>query len=81
MAELLGWPVNKNISWTQIINLVTDPNGWNTLNRSYGFGNFKYGYGHPSFSTSGRLSLATQVHIANSTITIIISKIKRCRYI
>lgn len=62
MAEALGWP-QEDISWQDIIDLATNPDGWASLGHPE-WGQFRYGHGHPGWSNSGRLSIVAQVHAA-----------------
>jgi Ca-activated chloride channel family protein len=50
-AEALGWP-QKEIGWSDIVRLSTDPNGWSTYGHPE-FGQFKFGHTHPDYSNSG----------------------------
>ena len=50
-AEALGWP-DKQIGWSDIAKLSTDPNGWSTYGHPE-FREFKFGHTHPDYSNSG----------------------------
>eukprot|EP00490_Sorites_sp_Unknown_P026702 CAMPEP_0114684944 /NCGR_PEP_ID=MMETSP0191-20121206/59796_1 /TAXON_ID=126664 /ORGANISM="Sorites sp." /LENGTH=315 /DNA_ID=CAMNT_0001968557 /DNA_START=82 /DNA_END=1026 /DNA_ORIENTATION=+ len=69
MAQALGWP-NQDIGFKDLGNLAVNPNGWGSISSSLsGFGDFKYGHGHPNSSNSGRLSvMATMMAFSNSTV-------------
>jgi len=55
MAEALGWP-DAPISWDDIVQLSSDPNGWATFGHPE-WGQFQFGHTHPDFSNSGLLML------------------------
>lgn len=62
MARALGWP-DKPIGWEELAQVATDPRGW----ARYGhpeWGQFKYGHGHPDYSSSAMLSVASVVYAA-----------------
>lgn len=62
MARALGWP-DKPIGWDDITKVAADPKGW----ASYGhpeWGPFRFGHGHPDFSTSAMLSVVSAIYAA-----------------
>lgn len=62
MARALGWP-DKPIGWAEIFQVASDPKGW----ASYGhpeWGAFRFGHGHPDFSTSAMLSVVSAIYAA-----------------
>ena len=63
MAEALGWP-DEPISWTDIVRLSSDPNGWATLGHPE-WGQFKFGHTHPDYSNVGLLMMTS---LAYSTV-------------
>lgn len=63
MAEALGWP-DKPISWDTIIELASDPEGWNNpkFNGNPQWGAFRFGHTHPAYANSGLLALTSFVY-------------------
>ncbi|MEZ4301361.1 MAG: VWA domain-containing protein [Polyangiaceae bacterium] len=62
MAEALGWP-GKPIGWEELTKVASDPQGW----ASYGhpeWGPFRFGHGHPDYSTSAMLSVVSAIYAA-----------------
>lgn len=62
MAEALGWPA-KPIGWDDLTRVASDPKGWG----SYGhpeWGVFRFGHGHPDYSTSAMLSVISGIYAA-----------------
>ncbi len=62
MARALGWP-DKPIGWNDIFKVAADPKGW----AGYGhpeWGPFRFGHGHPDFSTSASLSVISSIYAA-----------------
>jgi Ca-activated chloride channel family protein len=62
MARALGWP-DKPIGWDDMIKVASDPKGW----ASYGhpeWGAFRFGHGHPDFSTSAMMSVISTIYAA-----------------
>jgi len=62
MARALGWP-DKPIGWDDMIKVAADPKGW----AGYGhpeWGAFRFGHGHPDFSTSAMLSVISSIYAA-----------------
>ena len=62
MAEALGWP-GKPVGWEEMTKVASDPKGW----ASYGhpeWGQFRFGHGHPDFSTSAMLSVISTIYAA-----------------
>lgn len=62
MAEALGWP-DKPISWKQIIELASDPQGWARYGHTE-WGQFTFGHSHPEYSTTGFNLLASLAYAA-----------------
>jgi Ca-activated chloride channel family protein len=63
MARALGWP-DKPIGWDDMIKVASDAKGW----ASYGhpeWGPFRFGHGHPDFSTSAMLSVISSIYAAS----------------
>ena len=62
MAEALGWP-NAPIGWDTIVDLASDPNGWNNIpGASPQWGQFRFGHTHPAYANSGLLSMTSFVY-------------------
>lgn len=62
MAEALGWP-GKPVGWEELTKVAVDPKGW----ASYGhpeWGAFRFGHGHPDYSTSAMLSVISSIYAA-----------------
>ncbi|MBK8255438.1 MAG: VWA domain-containing protein [Polyangiaceae bacterium] len=62
MAEALGWP-GKPIGWDDLTKVAADPKGWG----SYGhpeWGAFRFGHGHPDYSTSAMMSVISAIYAA-----------------
>lgn len=62
MAEALGWP-GKPIGWDDLTKVASDPRGW----AAYGhpeWGAFRFGHGHPDYSTSAMLSVVSSIYAA-----------------
>lgn len=51
MAEALGWPGTKEVSWRTLADLATDPQGWGRYQKNWG--PFRLGKTNPNYSTSG----------------------------
>jgi len=51
MAEVLGWPSTKEVSWRTLADLATDPQGWGRYQKDWG--PFRLGKTNPNYSTSG----------------------------
>lgn len=51
MAEALGWPRTKEVSWRTLADLSTDAQGWGRYQKSWG--PFRLGKTNPNYSTSG----------------------------
>ena len=62
MARALGWP-DKPIGWDDITKVAGDPKGWASLNHPE-WGAFRFGHGHPDFSTSAMLSVVSAIYAA-----------------
>ena len=62
MARSLGWP-DKPIGWNDIFQVAMDPNGWGSLGHPE-WGPFRFGHGHPDFSTSAMLSVVSSIYAA-----------------
>ena len=60
MAEVLGWP-DTPISWSDIVDLATDPEGWATHGHPE-WGQFKFGHTHPDSSNTGFLAITSLVY-------------------
>lgn len=63
MARALGWP-DKPIGWDDITKVAGDPKGWASLNHPE-WGAFRFGHGHPDFSTSAMLSVVSAIYAAS----------------
>lgn len=62
MARALGWP-DKPIGWDDMIKVASDPKGWATYGHPE-WGAFRFGHGHPDFSTSAMLSVISSIYAA-----------------
>ena len=62
MAEALGWP-GKPIGWDDMTRVAADPKGWASLGHPE-WGQFRFGHGHPDFSTSAMLSVLSTIYAA-----------------
>jgi Ca-activated chloride channel family protein len=62
MARSLGWP-DKPIGWNDIFQVAMDPGGWGSLGHPE-WGPFRFGHGHPDFSTSAMLSVVSSIYAA-----------------
>ncbi|GAB2867983.1 protein kinase domain-containing protein [Lentzea nigeriaca] len=51
MAEVLGWPSTKEVSWRTLADLATDAQGWGRYQKDWG--PFRLGKTNPNYSTSG----------------------------
>ncbi|MFD4668676.1 substrate-binding domain-containing protein [Lentzea sp. NPDC058450] len=51
MAEVLGWPETKEVSWRTLAELAKDPRGWGRFDKNWG--PFRLGKTNPNYSTSG----------------------------
>ncbi|MEV6237450.1 protein kinase [Lentzea sp. NPDC051838] len=51
MAEALGWPGTKEVSWRTLADLATDAQGWGRYQKPWG--PFRLGKTNPNYSTSG----------------------------
>lgn len=51
MAEALGWPGTKEVSWRTLADLATDAQGWGRYQKNWG--PFRLGKTNPNYSTSG----------------------------
>ncbi|WP_052685345.1 protein kinase domain-containing protein [Lentzea aerocolonigenes] len=51
MAEALGWPRTKEVSWRTLADLATDAQGWGRYQKDWG--PFRLGKTNPNYSTSG----------------------------
>jgi Ca-activated chloride channel homolog len=62
MARSLGWP-DKPIGWSDVFKVAMDPGGWGSLGHPE-WGPFRFGHGHPDFSTSAMLSVVSSIYAA-----------------
>ena len=62
MARSLGWP-DKPIGWNDIFQVAMNPGGWGSLGHPE-WGPFRFGHGHPDFSTSAMLSVVSSIYAA-----------------
>jgi Ca-activated chloride channel family protein len=62
MARSLGWPA-KPIGWDDIFKVAMDPKGWGSQGHPE-WGPFRFGHGHPDFSTSAMLSMVSSIYAA-----------------
>ena len=62
MARSLGWP-DKPIGWDDIFKVAMDPGGWGSHGHPE-WGPFRFGHGHPDFSTSAMLSVVSSIYAA-----------------
>ena len=62
MARSLGWP-DKPIGWNDIFKVAMDPKGWASLGHPE-WGPFRFGHGHPDYSTSAMMSVISAVYAA-----------------
>lgn len=62
MARSLGWP-DRPIGWDDIFKVAMDPNGWGSHGHPE-WGPFRFGHGHPDFSTSAMLSVVSSIYAA-----------------
>lgn len=62
MARSLGWP-DKPIGWNDVFQVAMDPSGWGSLGHPE-WGPFRFGHGHPDFSTSAMLSVVSSIYAA-----------------
>jgi Ca-activated chloride channel homolog len=62
MARALGWP-DKPIGWDDMIKVAGDPKGWASFGHPE-WGPFRFGHGHPDFSTSAMLSVISSIYAA-----------------
>ncbi len=62
MARSLGWP-DKPIGWNDVFKVAMDPSGWGSLGHPE-WGPFRFGHGHPDFSTSAMLSVVSSIYAA-----------------
>lgn len=51
MADVLGWPNTKEVSWRTLADLATDAQGWGRYQKDWG--PFRLGKTNPNYSTSG----------------------------
>ncbi|MFD4637300.1 substrate-binding domain-containing protein [Lentzea sp. NPDC058436] len=51
MAETLGWPGTREVSWRTLADLATDAQGWARYGKDWGA--FRLGKTNPNYSTSG----------------------------
>ncbi|USX55577.1 protein kinase [Lentzea sp. HUAS12] len=51
MAETLGWPSTRDVSWRTLADLAADPQGWARYGKDWG--PFRLGKTNPNYSTSG----------------------------
>lgn len=63
MARTLGWP-DKPIGWDDIFRVAMDPKGWASLGHPE-WGQFRFGHGHPDYSTSAMLSVISAIYAAS----------------
>lgn len=66
MAEALGWP-DKPIGWKQIIELASDPHGWDRYGHSE-WRQFTFGHSHPQYSSTGFGLMASLAYAAAGKI-------------
>lgn len=62
MAEALGWP-GKPIGWDDLTKVASDPKGWGAYGHPE-WGPFRFGHGHPDYSTSAMLSVISSIYAA-----------------
>jgi Ca-activated chloride channel family protein len=62
MARALGWP-DKPIGWSDLFKVAADPRGWATYGHPE-WGTFRFGHGHPDYSTSAMLSVISAIYAA-----------------
>ncbi len=62
MAKALGWP-QKAIGWEEIFKVASDPKGWASVGHPE-WGPFRFGHGHPDYSTSAMLSVISSAYAA-----------------
>ncbi len=63
MARALGWP-DKPIGWEDIFKVAADPKGWGSLGHPE-WGPFRFGHGHPDYSTSAMMSVISAIYAAS----------------
>lgn len=63
MARALGWP-EKPVGWDDMIKVAGDPKGWASFGHPE-WGAFRFGHGHPDFSTSAMLSVISSIYAAS----------------
>ena len=63
MARALGWP-DKPIGWDDIFKVAADPKGWGSLGHPE-WGPFRFGHGHPDYSTSAMMSVISAIYAAS----------------
>lgn len=63
MAKALGWP-QKPIGWEEIFKVALDPKGWASVGHPE-WGAFRFGHGHPDYSTSAMLSVISSIYAAS----------------
>jgi Ca-activated chloride channel homolog len=62
MARTLGWP-EKRIGWDDIFKVAADPRGWASRGHPE-WGPFRFGHGHPDYSTSAMMSVISAIYAA-----------------
>ncbi|APR85502.1 von Willebrand factor, type A [Minicystis rosea] len=67
MARALGWP-DKPIGWNDIFKVAADPKGWASQGHPE-WGPFRFGHGHPDYSTSAMLSMLSAIYAAADKTT------------
>lgn len=60
MARALGWP-QKAIGWEEVFKVALDPKGWGSYGHAE-WGTFRFGHGHPDYSTSAALSVISSIY-------------------